>query len=443
VEAPDRELAAARQLSAVTADTIYALSSGSPPAAIAIVRISGPRADAALEALAGRLPAPRRPALRLLRAPGSGEALDRALVLRFPGPASATGEDVAELHLHGGRAVVRAVLGALGSVAGLRAAEPGEFTRRAFENGRIDLAEAEGLADLLEAETESQRRAALALAGGALGRQILAWQARLLAASAGIEAGLDFSDEGEIGEGMPAGWAEDLSELAREMAEALARPGAERLREGVRTVIAGPPNSGKSSLLNYLAGREAAITSALAGTTRDLVEAPIAMSGTPFLLVDTAGLREAEDEIEGMGIGRAHDVIAAADLILWLGAPEDCPDAKRAILVQSKIDLQPRDPGAEIHVSAETGEGMADLVALLIERSRVILPAEGEIALNARHRAAVAGALLGVEEALASADFLIAAEALRHTRAALDRVTGRAGVEEMLDTLFGRFCIGK
>jgi tRNA modification GTPase len=430
-------------LPAVTADTIYALSSGSPPAAIAIVRISGPHADKALAALAGRLPPPRRPVLRLLRAPGSGEALDRALVLRFPGPASATGEDVAELHLHGGRAVVRAVLGALAAIPGLRAAGPGEFTHRAFESGRIDLAEAEGLADLLEAETETQRRAALAMAGGALGRRIEAWQERLLAASARIEAGLDFSDEGEVGEAMPAGWSADLSGLAGEMAEALARPGAERLREGVRTVIAGPPNSGKSSLLNYLAGREAAITSAVPGTTRDLVEAPTGIGGMPFLLVDTAGLREAKDEIEGIGIGRAHDVIAAADLILWLGAPEDCPDGKRSILVQSKIDVVPPDPAAEIRVSAETGQGVADLVALLIERARALLPGEGEIALNARHRAAVAASRAAIDEAVAASDFLIAAESLRLARLALDRVTGRAGVEDMLDTLFGRFCIGK
>jgi tRNA modification GTPase len=339
--------------------------------------------------------------------------------------------------------VVRAVLGALAAIPGLRAAEPGAFTRRAFENGRIDLAEAEGLADLLEAETEAQRRNALAMAGGALGRRIDAWQARLLAASARVEAGLDFSDEGEIGEAMPAGWGEDLRDLAREMVEALARPGAERLREGVRTVIAGPPNSGKSSLLNSLAGREAAITSATAGTTRDLVEAPTGLGGMPFLLVDTAGLREAEDEIEGIGIGRAHDVIAAADLILWLGAPGDCPDQARAILVQSKIDLAQRDPAAEIHVSAETGQGMADLIALLIERARALLPGQGEIALNARHRAAIAASRNAIGEAIAATDFLIAAESLRLARAALDGVTGRAGVEDMLDTLFGRFCIGK
>jgi tRNA modification GTPase len=427
----------------VTADTIYALSSGSPPAAIAIVRISGPGAEAALAALAGALPPARRPVVRALKSPASGEILDRALVFRFPGPATATGEDVAELHLHGGRAVVAAVLGALAAIDGLREAEPGEFTRRAFEHGRIDLSEAEGLADLLEAETESQRRSAFAMAGGALSRKIGIWRKRLLALAARLEAMLDFSDEGEVGESMPEGWSADLEALAKEMSEMLARPGAERLREGIRLVVAGPPNAGKSTIINYLAGREAAIVSALAGTTRDLVEAPTQIAGTPFLLVDTAGLRETGDEVEGIGVRRAQGVIAAADLILWLGALADCPDRARAILVQSKIDILPRDPGAEVHVSAKTGEGMAALVALVIERARLMLPREGEIALNARHRQAIGFALAGLVEARAGEDFLIAAEGLRQARLALDRVTGGAGVDDMLDALFGRFCVGK
>jgi tRNA modification GTPase len=281
------------------------------------------------------------------------------------------------------------------------------------------------------------------MAGGALSRKIGIWRQRLLVLSARLEAMLDFSDEGEVGESMPEGWNDDLAALAAKMREMLAWPGAERLRDGVRLVIAGPPNSGKSSLLNHLAGRDAAIISALAGTTRDLVEAPTIIGGTPFLLVDTAGLRETEDEVEGIGVRRARDVIAAADLILWLGAPADCPDRARAILVQSKIDIAPRDPGAEIHVSAETGEGMADLIALVIERARLLLPREGEIALNGRQRAAIASALSGLEEAQAGGDFLIAAEGLRRARQALDRVTGGTGVEDMLDALFGRFCVGK
>jgi tRNA modification GTPase len=425
----------------VTADTIYALSSGSPPAAIAVVRISGPRADTALEGLAGRLPTPRVATLVELAA--GGETLDRALILRFPAPGSATGEDVAELHLHGGRAVVARVLQALAAVEGLRPAQPGEFTRRAFDNGRIDLAEAEGLADLLEAETESQRRTALAMASGALSRKVGDWQQRLLQASARLEAMLDFSDEGEIGDVMPPGWRDDLATMAGEMRTMLSRPGAERLRDGIRAVIAGPPNSGKSSLLNYLAGRQAAITSALAGTTRDLVEAPTRIKGMPFLLVDTAGLRDPQDEVEGIGIERARQTMAAADLILWLGPPADCPDPPRSILVQSKTDLFAADAAAEIGVSSETGEGMERLVELLIDRARRLLPAEGDIALNARHRDAIEAAADAIAEAMAATDLIIAAEALRHARLALDRVTGRAGVEDMLDALFGRFCIGK
>jgi tRNA modification GTPase len=425
----------------VTADTIFALSSGGPPAAVAVVRISGARAAAALEALGGQLPEPRRASVR--RLDWRGERLDEALVLYLPGPASATGEDVAELHLHGGRAVVAAVLAALGEMEGLRAAEPGEFTRRAFENGRIDLAEAEGLADLLQAETETQRRAAQALAGGGLSRLVEGWQARLLGLAAGLEAVLDFSDEGEVGEAWPAGWHESVEALAAEMETALARPAAERLRDGLRVVIAGPPNAGKSSLLNWLAGRQAAITSAIAGTTRDLVEAPTAIAGTPFLLVDTAGLRESGDAVEAIGIDRARASMDAADLILWLGAPEDAPGRERTILVQSKQDLGPVEREADVRVSAETGEGMDALVALLISRARDLLPGEGEVALNARHRSLLASAAGQLREVFALQDVLIAAECLRQARVALDRVTGRAGLEEMLDTLFGRFCIGK
>ena len=423
-------------------ETIYALSSGAPPAAIAVVRISGPQADAALEALAGRLPEPRVAALAELRA--DGQVLDKALILRFPGPHNATGEDVTELHLHGGRAVVAAVRGALSCLPGLREAEPGEFTRRAFENGRIDLAEAEGLADLLAAETESQRRAAVALAGGALSRQIEAWQTRLLTLSAKLEAALDFSDEADVGE-LPGGFAVELAALSGEMDQWLARPPAERLRDGIRVVIAGPPNSGKSSLLNALVGRDAAIISEIPGTTRDLVEAPTALGGAPFLLVDTAGLRDSEDAIETIGVARARDSLAAADLVLWLGEPENCPapDPDRAILIQPKADLDPPERRNDIRLSALTGEGLNELSRLLIQRSTQLLPRENEVALNARHRAVLGEAAEWLGEAGKAGDSLIVAEAFRQARAALDRITGRAGVEDMLDALFGRFCIGK
>lgn len=426
-------------------DTIYALSSGAPPAGIAVVRISGIGAGPALSALIGGVPPVRRASVATVRNPHTGEVLDHGLALWFAGPASATGEDVAELHLHGGRSVVGAVLDALAALPGLREALPGEFTRRAFENGRIDLAEAEGLADLLMAETQSQRRTALALAGGGLSRQIEQWQEQILAQSARVEAGIDFADEGDVAQHVSLAEPDVLTELAKDMRTALDRPSAERLRDGIRVVIAGPPNAGKSSLLNWLAGRRAAITSAIAGTTRDLVEAPTAIGGTPFLLVDTAGLRETEDEIEAIGVGRAQETMAAADLILWLGAPGDCPDRERSILVETKSDLNPHaaDSHAEVRTSAETGEGMTELVALLVARSRALLPAEGEVAINARHRAILAECLDWLREARDARDPLIVSEALRQARATLDQVTGRAGVEAMLDSLFGRFCIGK
>ena len=420
-------------------DTIFALSSGAPPAAIAVVRISGPRADAALEALAGKLPEPRRAAYAALQ--HEGELLDQALILRFPGPASATGEDLAELHLHGGRSVVASVLRALGGLDGLRPAEPGEFTRRAFENGRIDLAEAEGLADLLAAETEAQRRAALALAGGALSRQVEAWQSRILRLSAQLEAALDFSDEEDVGAEPPGGFEEELRDLAADLGAWLERPTVERLRDGFRVVIAGPPNAGKSTLLNALAGREAAITSAIPGTTRDLVEAPTAIGGSAFLLVDTAGLRASGDPIETVGIERARESMAKADLILWLGPPADDPDPDRSLLVHPKADLVPTPPETALSVSAVTGQGLDSLVRILIQRSMLALRAEEPI--NERHAAIVAQTLEHLRQAEDSADILIAAENLRLARTALDRITGRAGVENMLDALFGRFCIGK
>jgi tRNA modification GTPase len=427
------------------ARTIYALSSGNPPAAIAVVRISGPEASGALTSLAGRLPKPRRASLVALRHPSTGELLDNALALFLPGPGSATGEDSAELHLHGGRSVVRAVLAALAAVPGLREAQPGEFTRRAFENSRIDLAEAEGLADLLLAETESQRRAALALAGGVLSRLVEAWQHSLLQISARLEAMLDFADEGDVQEELPLVDYAALKALVHEIQSILDRPGAERLRDGVRVVIAGPPNSGKSSLLNRLAGRQAAITSAVAGTTRDLVEAPTAIGGTPFLLIDTAGLRDSGDEVEAIGIERALETLSSADLILWLGDPRGCPDRSRAINVRSMADLGTNlsHLDADVLVSSETGEGIDELVHLIITRSRALLPPEGEVALNLRHRSALSDCLFHLREGEHSLDPVIVSESLRQARNALDSITGRAGVEDMLDALFGRFCIGK
>ncbi len=427
---PDGEGAALR-------DTIYALSSGAPPAGVAIIRISGPRAADALIALARRLPEPRVATFRKLRV--EGQLLDNSVILWLPGPQSATGEDIAELHVHGGRAVIARALAALGAMEGLREALPGEFTRRSFENGALDLAEAEGLGDLLLAETEGQRRAALALMGGHLSRQVTDWQDRLLSLSAQVEAALDFSDEDDVAP-LAGDFATRLTALRGEILAALAKPAVERLKDGVRVVIAGPPNAGKSSLLNALAGRQAAIVTDLPGTTRDLVEVPVALGGTPFLLTDTAGLRESADVVETIGVDRARASLAAADIILWLGPPEEAP--ARAIRVHAKADLVPAPPEADLATSVVTGEGLAELAGLLQARAAELLPVPGEVALNARHRAAIAEAADALAEA-GAADLIIAAEALRTARAALDRVTGKAGVEDMLDALFGRFCIGK
>jgi tRNA modification GTPase len=419
-------------------DTIFALSSGLPPAGIAVVRISGPWAGSAVLALAGKLPQPRRATLTRLINPHDGLALDQALLLWFPGPTSATGEDLAELHLHGGRAIVAAVIAALGRIEGLRAATAGEFTRRAFENGRIDLAEAEGLADLLAAETEGQRQSALALAEGALGRQVAQWQTALLGVSALVEAVLDFSDEGDVGE--EVAHHQPLAEMVESLEALLASPPAERLKDGVRVVLAGPPNSGKSSLFNRLIDRDGAIVSEIAGTTRDRIEAPVVIAGVPLVLIDTAGLRyETDDAIEAIGIVRTGEAIAAADIVLWLGEADEAPGD--ALIVAAKADLEARDIG--LPISAVTGEGIEALKQAIITCAKTLLPKPGALALNVRHRTILAEVLTELSEAQVNEDGLITAEHLRRARAKLDMITGRSGVEDMLDALFGAFCIGK
>lgn len=427
-------------------DTIFALSSGALPAAIAVVRISGPGAGDALQRLAGRLPPPRVATLAALRSPEPPRALlDRALVLWLPGPATATGEDMAELHLHGGRATVAAISAALARLPGLRAAGPGAFTRRAFANGRLDLAEAEGLADLLEAETEGQRRAALRLAEGGLGRLIAGWRDRLLALAAGIEAHIEFAEEHDDVGGPDPTIGHGIAALAGEIATALAEPPAERLRDGVRIVIAGPVNTGKSSLLNALAGRDAAIATPLPGTTRDLVEVPVVIGGVACVLVDSAGVRETDDAVERIGIERARDAARAADLLLWLGDPDDAPPVPHRLTVHGRADLPDRGvvlPGADLAISVVTGEGMAALRQAIADRARLLLPPEDRVALNRRHRdalAAVRAALTGSGDT----DPILLADDLRAACRAMDRVIGQTGTEDMLDTLFGRFCIGK
>ena len=419
-------------------DTIFALSSGAPPAGIAVVRISGPAAGRALEQLAGRVTPERRATSAVLR-DGDGVELDRALVLWLPGPGTATGEDVAELHLHGGRAVVAAVEAALGVVPGLRRAAAGEFTRRAFANGRIDLAEAEGLADLLTAETELQRRAALAAAGGVLSRQVEDWRKRVLALGAQVEAVLDFGDEDDVAELSPE-FATAVEDLADEIGGWLDRPLVEPLREGFRVVLAGPPNAGKSTLFNVLIEDEAAITAPTPGTTRDLLERPVAIGGVPFTFVDTAGLRDSStDEIEVQGISRARGALERADLVLWLGPEGEGPDG--AWEISAKSDLGQTKRAAKAAVSAASGAGVAQLKDLLVGHARSAMPAPGAAALNRRQHALLAEARdsLGT----ISSNPLIKAENLRTARVAFDRITGRASTEDMLDALFGRFCIGK
>jgi tRNA modification GTPase len=419
--------------------TIFALSSGLPPAGIAVVRVSGPNASAALLALAGHCPAPRVATLCRFCDRG-GATLDHGLALWFPAPASVTGDDMAELHLHGGRAVVAAVLDALSAMTGLRPALAGEFTRRAFENGRLDLSEAEGLADLLAAETEGQRQSALILAEGRLGGHVADWQARILRVAAQVEADLDFSDEGDVAKESEVHTTNALATLCTEIAELLDCPPAERLRDGVKIVFAGPPNSGKSSLFNEIAGRHAAIVTDIAGTTRDRIEAPVVIGGIPLLLIDTAGLRDdMTDAVEALGIKLSQDAIIGADIVLWLGPPETMP--KGALLIAAKSDLQFGRPG--LAVSTVNGEGLATLRETLLARAKALLPKPGALALNSRHRAILSTVLEDLSAAHTACDGLIIAEHLRHARAALDALTGKAGVEDMLDALFGAFCIGK
>jgi len=369
--------------------------------------------------------------------------LDDGLALWFPGPNTATGEDLAELHLHGGRAVVAAVELALAALSGLRRAEPGEFTRRAFANGRIDLAEAEGLADLLAAETEVQRRAAIGIAGGGLSRRVEGWRGQLLALSAGVEAVLDFEEEADVSE-LPTSFTKDIQGLAEEIELALAAPSAEILREGYRVALAGPPNAGKSTLFNVLVDSDAAITAALAGTTRDVLLRPVALAGIPFTFVDMAGLREqGADEIESIGIERAQAEIARADLVLWLGPEGEGPADAWEIEPQCDRKGHPAKDSPRYRVSAVTEVGLGDLKQGLIDRAASVMPRPGESALNRRQRGLLGQARDALRLATGERDPLLLAEGLRQARLAFDRLVGRSATEDVLDALFGRFCIGK
>lgn len=420
--------------------TIFALSSGQPPAAIAIVRISGPAAASVVATLGLTLPPPRVARLARLCDPKDGSLLDQALVLWFPGPHTATGEDLVELHLHGGRAVVTAVERVLSSIPGLERAEPGAFTRRAFANGRIDLAEAEGLGDLLAAETEGQRRNALALADGTISRAIRMWREKLLLLAAAIEARIDFADEDDVPDD-DGTTAAEVGILLPDMERLLNAPPAERLRDGIRVVIGGPPNAGKSTLFNALVGREAAIATPIAGTTRDALEFPVQFDGLPFVFVDTAGLRATDDMVEQIGVDRAKAMIDCADIVIWLGDPASAPDG--ALVVCAQADRRTDLPTDDLSISAVTGQGMDVLRAAIVSRGTSLLPRENEVSLGRRQRESLEECYDALRRVVGQTDILIIAEELRAARAALDRLTGEGGVEPMLDAIFSRFCIGK
>ena len=444
----------------MTGDTIFALSSGGGRAAIAVIRVSGPAAAEALTRIGGApLPEPRRAALRRFREPETGAPIDRGLALWFPAPASATGEDMAEFHVHGGPAVIAALCDALAAIPGLRPAEPGEFTRRAFEAGRLDLTEAEGIADLVAAETEAQRRQALAQMDGGLHRLYEGWRARLMALRANVEAAIDFSDQ-ELGEDPMAAAAPGLAALEAEVAAHLddARRG-ERLRDGFCIAIVGAPNAGKSSLLNRLAGRDAAIVSTRAGTTRDVVEVRLDLGDWPLTLADTAGLRESKDEIESEGVRRALARAASADLslVVFDGALWPEADAQSlallgddALAVLNKTDLL-AGPGpaaiaghAALGVSCLTSAGIEALLETLAGEIARRYPAGGAPALTrARHRQAVVECRDALARAIAGPADERLAEELRLAAHALGRITGRVDVESMLDLVFRDFCIGK
>jgi tRNA modification GTPase len=451
-------------------DTIFALSSGRPPAAIAVIRISGPRAGAALEATIGRVPPPRRAALARVRDPASGEVIDEALVLWFPGPNSETGEDTAELQVHGGRAVIAALLAALGQLEGLRPAEAGEFTRRAFENGRLDLTAVEGLADLVAAETQAQRRQALQQLKGLLGERAETWRQRLVEALALVEAGIDFSDEDDVPKDMMARALEVILPLADEIEAACGGQG-ERLREGLRVAIAGPPNAGKSTLFNRLARREAAIVSPFPGTTRDVLEVHLDLGGYPVTVLDTAGIRDTDDPVEREGVRRANEQAAGADLVLWvLDATAELSQATLADMVAAwaqsgtaswivvnKIDLIIGDAMTNVEsrfeaeltvhsLSSKTATGVDDLVNALSRFAEHYFTAEPALVTRARQRAHLTEtmvALRGAKQAALDGRDEIVAEQLRLGTRALGKLLGRVDVEDVLDVIFRDFCIGK
>lgn len=435
-------------------DSIFALSSGSLPSGVAVVRLSGPQVRATVEAVAGKLPPARRAVLTDLR-DGDGELIDRGLALFFPSPASFSGEDCAEFHVHGGKAVVAALLRRLGQLPGLRQAEAGEFTRRAFLNGKIDLTGAEGLADLIAAETQAQRRLALDSAQGGQRELYATWRGRLLHARAMIEAELDFADEADVPGSVSHLVLADLRRLERDIEVHVAgHRAAEIVRDGFRVVLVGAPNAGKSSLINALARREVAIVTEIAGTTRDLIEAGLDIEGMKVVVTDTAGIRETEDRIERIGVARARDAASRADLILELvdatqstsSVPISSGEQQVPLLrVATKIDLgQPRSGRFDHSISVLTGEGIADLIAAIAEKARQATALGGRIAPTRLRQIELlrrAQAEIGI--GLDLAELELQAEHLRLASDALGRITGAIDVEEVLGVIFSEFCIGK
>ncbi len=458
--------------------TIFALSSGRAPSAISIVRVSGPQAGAALVLLAGKIPAPRMATRALLR-DRDRQPIDDAVMLWFPAPASATGEDVAEFHVHGGRAVLAALFAALSDFDNLRAAEPGEFTRRAFENGKLDLTEAEGLDDLIHADTDRQRRQALSQLKGLLGDRARDWRAQIIEASALIEAGIDFSDEADVPAELIAPALKKIKALLGEIRQVLAARGhGERLREGLVVAIAGPPNVGKSTLMNQLARREVAIVSPHAGTTRDVIEVQLDLDGYPVTVIDTAGIRETDDPVEQEGVRRARARAAEADLVLWLVDAHDEKNLEKSLeqgaapawVVRNKIDLDAAganaavlgidalNPGqragvlgqtqrhTDFEISASRGDGIQELIAALIVFAQNYFGAgEGGLISRERQRKLLQETAVSLQRSLSAIQEgeELAAEELRMAARSLGRLLGRVDVEDVLDVIFREFCIGK
>lgn len=437
--------------------TIYALSSGALPAGVAVVRLSGDRTEAVLLALCGDVPPPRMAALRSIRS-RNGHTIDSGLVLYFRGPASFTGEDCAEFQIHGGRAAVNALLEELSAFDGLRHAEAGEFSRRAFQNGKLDLVEVEGLADLIVAETEMQRRLAIEHSGGGQSKVYAGWAKRLTHARAMIEAELDFADEDDVPGSVSVRIWQDMALLSQEIAAHIAdAPIAEIIRDGLRIVIAGEPNAGKSSLLNALAQRDIAIVTEIAGTTRDVLSVDLSLAGFSVKLYDTAGLRETDEKVEQEGIRRAREVIERADLILLLAdtaggfdvMSDFASDTTPVLRVGTKLDRGNEDwrsGSADVLISTKTGDGMdrlLDAIAAhlpdLSGRTSLSLPS------RRRHVDSLRQAQRAIDDSLARRDLGldIRAELLRLAGDAIGRITGRVDVENLLDVIFSEFCIGK